>query len=208
MRIEPPQRPVPPAQSAGVAGIPQPSYDTLLISPEAPTWPHAIAQLFQRLWSWIISLLGKKTAAPPKEEFRPAPDVAQVIRQYQVAQKAKPRNPIKVTLGQAVLPAAFSWWQKDLYPLSAFVSNKTLSASAEALQRCASYVFPNTSPQFIKGTSLAIVAPIIWHAADYLGYPQGKLFAIVTAVQIIGTLFQAHVTAQQQQFQRIQARMA
>ncbi|NGX37906.1 MAG: hypothetical protein K1000chlam2_01074 [Chlamydiae bacterium] len=219
IRTEPSPTPTPPAQPAAAVALPQPSYETVLISPQAPTWPRSIARFFQQVWDFLIGLFRKKTP-PPKEEFQPTPRVIQTVHQSELEKQQKQIQMLtRVTTGIPLALFSYFCWRDGV--LSTFQNalvnaapNIALLSSAKAINRCARFVLPNSSPHLLKGASLAIAAPVIWQAAEYLvraeylKHPLGQSFAWITALQILNCGYQAYQEAQQQKSQRIQARVA
>lgn len=167
-----------------------PIVDTL-ISPHAPTWPNTIANFFLWIWSCVRPLLFFLPAIEPP----PLPRVDRAIRK--VEKEHQKQNPITATAIQALIPGIISWWKQDPTIFAMFVANKGFNGAAFSIEKVAQTILPKGSPYLKKGASLALGGYVIWHLADHLGYPQGKLYLFSVSISILGVFVQAQAAAQQ-----------
>lgn len=164
------------------------SVESVLVPPQAPTFPLA-SKFFNWVWSWLRPLFSPFL---PKEE-PPPPIALDVVRTIQLAEAKKHAPwPITIAAKQATVAAvkwsvpialqgSISWY---LGQLPTFVGNQSVKYTKAAIEQIAKYTLPNISRLWVEGASLAISSASVWYAADRLGYPLGYIFLGLTVVNI------------------------
>ncbi|NGX60045.1 MAG: hypothetical protein KR126chlam3_01207 [Chlamydiae bacterium] len=193
------------------------AYSSTLSSPHAPTWVKSVSDFFQWIWSRITSFfswfLPQKKTTPektPSSADTPQPPKLQKNEPIEEREIAAPavqnapmneeahKSPMRELLTQTAASAGFSWIFGNSYPFVAFVANKAVHGSTLVVEKIANYAFPEMASHRKKVGGLAISTPIVWYAADHLGYPLGKLFLLIIGFTALQTITEAHAAAAQQ----------
>ncbi len=173
-----------------------------ITSPYAPVWPTALVSLF----SWLYQCIRPILFFLPKEKAPSPPQIERAI--YKVEKEHQKPHRLTTAASNALIPALISWWQKDGTVLAMYAAKTGLDVTASSIEKLAHSTLPNGFPHLKKSLGLIAGAPIIWHLADHLGYPQGKVYLFSVSIGVLSIFAQAQAKAHQNDQKRLKIALA